>query len=154
MTLTFTGVNSTILVGAEPVPTVIGHIQVVATGSGFVFPAGSNPAVPAVFFNLSVTQSSPTAGTAGRIFSAFGGGMSLNFSTLVSNWVQFPTGPNPPPFTYTNIVYTLHPFTIPNTNAVVDVTAGVSAIPEPTSLLLLGSAIGMMVPLLKKRSSN
>ena len=93
VTLTFTGVNTTILVGAEPVPTVAGQIQVVATGTGFVFPTGSNPNVQALFFNLSLTQSSPAAGSGGIGFSGFGGSTSLTLNTLISDYIIMPTGP-------------------------------------------------------------
>ena len=152
VTITFIGVNTTVLVGNELVPTVMGQIQVVTTGSGAEFPDNINPNVETLFFNLSVTQSSPTAGTQVRAFRSFGGGGAMFVTTFMSDWIQFPTGPNPPPFTYTNIVYTFHPFTILNTDGVVDVTADLGAVPEPASLLLLGS--GLVLALLKKRSSR
>lgn len=152
--VTFTGVNSTILVGAEPVPTIAGQIEVVATGTGFVFPTGSNPNVQLLFFTVIVTQSSPAPGTDAVAFSAFGGGTSLILNTLISNFADLPAGPNPPGFSYTRIVYTFSPFTIPNTNALVNVTADVSAIPEPASVLLLGSGVGMMLTLWARRFSK
>ncbi|HKR10714.1 MAG TPA: PEP-CTERM sorting domain-containing protein [Pyrinomonadaceae bacterium] len=144
LTLTFIGVNTTILVGGSAVPTVAGQIQVVTTGSGFVFPANSNPNVALVRLNLQVTQSSPTAGTRERAFlSGPGGGTSLVFAPFGSDHIQFPTGPNP--FSYDNIVYTFSGFTIPNTNALVDINAELVAVPEPVTLLLLGSGLGMTV---------
>src|SRR5215212_8182499 len=68
VSITFTGIDTTILVGAEPVPTVVGQIQVVTSGAGFIFPVGSNPNARFIFFNITVTQSSPTAGTRGLLF--------------------------------------------------------------------------------------
>jgi hypothetical protein len=154
VSLTLTGVSNTLLVGADPVTTTMAQIHVTTTGTGFVFPVGSNPNVRTIFIIVAVTQTSPTFGTSGKAFSAPGGGTSLPFDTLVSNWIQFPTGPNPPGFNYTNIVYTFLPFTIPNTDGVVNINANLSAIPEPASLLLLGSGIGVMLGLLKKRSAR
>ncbi|MFN2406771.1 MAG: PEP-CTERM sorting domain-containing protein [Pyrinomonadaceae bacterium] len=151
VTITFTGVNSTLLVGAEPVPTVAGQIQVVTSGSGFVFPTPPNPGTPLIFFNLSLTQTSPAAGSSGIGFVALGGGTALTFNTRISDYIILPTGPNPPPFTYTGIAYSFLPFTIPNTSGTVNVIANVSAIPEPVSLLLLGSGVGMMVTMLKRK---
>ena len=115
LTLTFIGAsNTTLLVGAEPVPTVAGQIQVVTSGSGFVFPTPSNPATPLILFNLSLIQTSPAPGSGGISFVAFGGGTSLTFNTRISDYIITPTGPNPPPFTYTGIAYSFLPFTIPN----------------------------------------
>lgn len=142
LTLTFIGVNTTVLVGGTAVPTVVGQIQVVATGTGFVFPANSNPNVALVRLNLQVAQSSPTAGTGGRTFlSGPGGGTSLHLEPFAGDHIAFPSGPNP--FSFTHIVYTFSGFTIPNTNALVDINAEVVATPEPVTLLLLGSGLGM-----------
>src|SRR5688572_812693 len=152
LTLTFIGAsNTTLLVGAEPVPTVAGQIQVVTSGSGFVFPTPPNPGTALIFFNLSLTQTSPAPGSGGISFVALGGGTSLTFNTRISDYIITPTGPNPPPFTYTGIAYSFLPFTIPNTSGTVGVIANVSAIPEPVSLLLLGSGVGMMVTMFRKR---
>ena len=154
VTLTFIPVSNTILVGADPVTTVMGQIQVTTTGSGFVFPTGSNPNARSIFFIIAVTQTSPTAGTLALSFSAPGGATSLTYSTLVTDWLQFSAGPNPPGFSYTNIVYSFLPFTVPNADALVNINARVSAVPEPASLLLLGSGVGMMLGLLKKRRAR
>lgn len=155
LTVTFTGVNTTILVGGVPVPTIVGQIQTVATGGGFVFPSQSNPNVALLLFSLGVSQSSPTAGTSAILFGTGpGGGTSLVANHRISDYIQFPTGPNPPGFSYTQIVYSFTPFVIPNTNAVLNISASVSAIPEPTSLLLFGSGVGMMLTLLARRFSK
>jgi hypothetical protein len=154
VTLTFTGVTTTnILVGAEAVSTNVGQIQVAASGSGFVFPTNT-PNAQSVFFSLIVTQSSPTAGSAAENFGALANSTTLNFSTSIRNYVFFPAGPNPPGFSYTAIVYTFDPFTIPNFNSVVNLNADLSAIPEPMSLLLLGSGVGTMLACFRKRLSR
>jgi hypothetical protein len=156
VTLTFTGVDTTVLVGGVKVPATLGQIQVVATGSGFVFPTGSNPNVPVITLNLSINETSPTAGGGGKSFVAFGGGTSLVFSPFVGDFISLPTGPQPPGFSYTAIVVTfgVPAFTIPNTSTTVNVNADLSAVPEPTSVLLLTSGAGMMLSLLKRRRSK
>jgi hypothetical protein len=146
LTVTFTGVNSTVLVGSTSIAASVGQIQIVASGAGFVFPVNSNPNVPLFLFNLGVTQSSPTAASASFLFqSASGGGTSLLVTHPLTDHLQFPTGPNPPGFSYTHIVFSFGEFTIPNTNGALDINANLVAVPEATSLLLLGSGVGMML---------
>ncbi len=154
LTLTFTGVNSTILVSGQSIETLVGQIQVVASGSGFVFPLPSNPNVPVLTFTLGLTQTSPDAGTRSLNFTGLGGGTSLVLSPLFTDHFGIPIGVNPPGATFTGIVYSFSPFTIPNTSGTVDINADVSAVPEPMSLLLLASGGGMMFTMLRKRRSK
>lgn len=156
LTLTFTGANVTdLLVGAGKVPTTVGQIQIVASGSGFVFPVGGNGNLPVLFLHLGVNQTSPNAGGTGIVFFAFGGSTSLLMAPLGKDWGATPISDlNPPGFSYTFLIYTFHDFTIPNSNAVVDVNADISAVPEPASVLLLSSGLGAILALRKKRSSK
>ena len=155
LTLMFSGVNTTILVGGQSQSILAGQIQVIASGSGFVFPAEGNPNQPLLFFSLGVNQSSPAAGTGFVLFnSGSGGGTSLMLHTTFSDYTALPVGPNPPGATFSSIVYSFSGFTIPNTTSVLDINANVVAIPEPMSLLLLGSGMGMMLRLLAKRRSR
>ena len=153
VTLTFTGVDTTVQVGSSKVPTTIGQIQVVASGSGFVFPTGSNPNIPILTFSLGISQTSPVAGGGGKTFVGFGGGTSLVLFPFVGDYATLPTGPQPPGFSYTFIVHSFSPITIPNTSTTVNVTSDISAVPEPASVLLLTSGVGLF-SLLKKRSSK
>jgi hypothetical protein len=154
VTLTFIGANTTVQVGSSKVPASLGQVQVVASGSGFVFPTGGNPNVPLVTLNLGINETSPTAGGGSKTLFAFGGGTSLVFQPLIGDFISLQTGPNPPGFSYTAIVVTLPipTFTIPNTSTTVNVTGDLSAVPEPTSVLLLTSGAGLMLSLLKRRS--
>ena len=155
VTLSFIGVNTSVVVGGTAVPAVVGQVEVTATGSGFVFPTNNNPNVPLVQLLLQVSQSSPTAGNGFRAFlSDTGGGTSLAFAPFASDHIEFPTGPNPPGFSFTHIVYTFSGFTVPNTNALVDINAELVAVPEPSTLLLFGSGLGVTLSLMRKRLSK
>jgi hypothetical protein len=143
-----------IVVGGESVPAVLGQIEVVATGSGFVFPTPGNPNLPVLSLNLTLTQSSPTAGVSTLAFTGLGGSTSLSLAPLFTDHLQFPLGALPPGVGFTHIVYTFSPFTIPNSNAVVNVDADISAVPEPASMLLLGSGAGTLLLLMRKRFSR
>ena len=85
VTLTFTGVDTTLLVGAEKVPATIGQIQVVASGSGFVFPVGGNGNLPVLFLHLGISQTSPTVGGTGIVFFGFGGSTSIFMAQTATN---------------------------------------------------------------------
>ena len=154
--LTFTGANVTdLLVGAGKVPATIGQIQVVASGSGFVFPVGGNGNLPVLFLHLGINQTSPNAGGTGILFFGFGGSTSILMAPLGTDHGAIPISElNPPGFSYTFLIYTFHNFTIPNSNAVVNIDADISAVPEPASVLLLSSGLGAILTLRKKRSSK
>ena len=155
VTLTFTGVGSTtVQVGSSKVNVNLGQIQVTATGSGFVFPTGANPNVPMLAFNVSIPTTSPTVSATGNGWAAFGGGTSLQMFPFPNDHSILIPPAQPPGFNYTFIVFTYSSFTIPNTSGVVNVNADISAVPEPTSVLLLTSGAGMMLGLWRKRFSK
>lgn len=149
LTLTFTGVNTTILVSGQSMPVTVGQFEVVTSGSGFVFPTPSNPNFFLVTLNLGISTTSPTVGGTGITLFAFGGGTSLNFHPLNTNWASVPIGPNPASFTF--IVFTFPDVTVPNTDGTVPIVADVSAVPEPASVLLLSSGLGLMLSFAKRR---
>jgi len=151
LTLTFSGVSTSLLVSGQSQSVLMGQIQVATTGSGFVFPS-TGSTQPLLFFTLQASQTSPAAGGGSIVFnSASGGQSSLFLHTMTSDYFSTPTGPNPPGANFGAIVFSFTNFTIPNTNTVLDINANVVAVPEPTSLLLLGSGLGMTLRLLKKR---
>ncbi len=155
LTLTYLGLNNSLVVGGQSVPATVGQIQVVVTGSGFVFPTNSNPNVPLLFFTLTLMQTSPAAGSSSILFNSdSGGGTSLLFHSTFRDYVAISIGPNPPGFDFSHIVYSFPGFTIPNTNAAVEVDANLVAVPEPASMLLLGSGVGMMLGVMRKRFSK
>ncbi|HEX6045918.1 MAG TPA: PEP-CTERM sorting domain-containing protein [Pyrinomonadaceae bacterium] len=151
LTLTFTGVTADILVSGQSQPLTLGQFQVTATGSGFVFPAPPNSNTPLVTFDLGISQGPPNSGGNGITYFAFGGGTSLSFSPFGSFDRSVPILQNPPGSNFTFIVYTLTPITIPNTSGTVPLNASVAAVPEPASMLLLSSGVGLMLSLRRKR---
>jgi len=154
LTLTFTGVNTDIVVSGQSTSITIGQFQVTTTGSGFVFPANANPSIPLVFFHLGIAQGPPNSGGNAREFFAFGGGTSLLFGPIGSFDLAIPILSNPPGANYTFIVYSLHPITIPNTTGTVTLNADVAAVPEPASMLLLSSGVGLLAFFKRRRFSR
>ena len=132
----------------------MGQIQVTATGSGFTFPS-TGSTQPLLFFTLAVSQSSPAVGGGAIVFNSPSGGQtSLFLHTRTSDYVTLPIGPNPPGANFGAIVFSFTNFTLPNTTSVLDINANVVAVPEPTSVLFLGSGLGVMLSLLAKRRAR
>jgi hypothetical protein len=141
-TLTFRGVETSFQAGNVNTLVNLGVIEVAAT-PGFTWP-DSHPRVSIVNFSLSLTHDLPVPSTRTRTWG-FGPGGEPDLALLQSHggtYALLPTGPNPPGYHYTGIVYTFtpFPFTIP-ASGFVNINADVGAIPEPTTLLLIGSSL-------------
>ena len=147
VSLTFLGVSGTFPVianGGSVVP--IGEF-VTASASGSTFPVvPSSPHAPLVGFTISLVQSSPTAGASSNSYNFGEGGGGTVLPLLgFPNYLQLPIGPQPPGYNYAALVYSFdpYPFTLTTTNGVLDLGANAGAIPEPTTLLLFGTTIGL-----------
>jgi len=147
LSLSFSGVDASLLAGNTAVPVGLGTIQSAPMGAGFTFPTRANVDWPVVSFALSVSESSPTAHTLTFNWHAGpGGGTSLNF--FGDDFLASALPPNPGGFGYTHVGFTIDPFgpqskafTVSSAPGAVSITANVGLIPEPSSLLLLGTGL-------------
>ena len=138
-TFTFTGVSTTAAVGNRTVPVNLGTIEGSST-PGFEFPSSTNPNATQFALRFTLAQSSPVEDEDTR-FWGFGSGLS-RFGFGAPSYFQTPTGPNPPGYNYPAIIYTLRPSEIRlNPNGLTTITADAGAVPEPASLILLGTGL-------------
>jgi hypothetical protein len=160
LTLSFTGVDTSLLVGNTVIPVGLGTIQSAPIGAGFTFPTRANVDWPVVNLALSVTESSPTARTLTYNWHAGpGGGTSLNF--FGDDFLASALPPNPGGFGYTHIGFTIDPFgpqskafTVSSAPGTVSISANVGLIPEPSSILLLGTGLAGVLLSRVRRAAN
>jgi len=134
-TLSFSGVTTTIGVGNRTIPVTLGTFD--GSSSGLVLP-DSNRATALVFFDLTLSHSSPEEATTDLIWnlnsslSRVGGG----------TYITMPTGPNPPGYHYSSIIYTLRVFPLRvGFDGPHDLVADVGAVPEPASMVFLATGL-------------
>jgi len=140
--LTFSGVSRSLDVGNTTTLVHLGQITSSAP-SGFTFPTLRNPNVALLAFDLHIQPSSPVT-SGDHIRDTFGpGGRSTLPMLTGDSFAAFAAGPNPPGSNYTHIVFTLTPFQLNlPANGARSIFAQAGAVPEPSTLVLLGVAAG------------
>jgi hypothetical protein len=141
-TFTFTGVDTAVGIGNVATPVLIGNVAFTTTGAGFSFPGALNPNVGALLMSLTLTHASPVPSTRTMSWFFHPRGADELVLFMGNSFTGFPLGENPPGFAYTAGVYTFEPFPFSlRAGTSTDVMANVGAVPEPATLLLVGSVV-------------
>jgi hypothetical protein len=146
-TFTFIGASASAGVGNVNVPMNLGSIEGTTT-PGFAFSPPDNPNPSFFFLALSLSQSSPIASTSGT---------QWDYGTQLSRqgglgYLETSAGPNPPGYNYPAIIFTFRPSAFQlQANGTTTLIADVGAVPEPASVVLLGTGLAGMLVRRRKR---
>lgn len=139
-TLTFTGVKSTFDVTNGTTSVTLGDFALTAS-DGFTFPTHpANPKQPILRFYFTIDQTAPVAGSSSTSWQFGPGGQASLPIQMGYGYLSLPLGPNP--FSYTSIVYNINPFPFTlDPDARTSLTADVGVVPEPATVILLGTGL-------------
>lgn len=141
-TIRFVGVDTTVEITNHSTPVTLGYFEAVST-PGFTFPQRTNKYNPVAHFALLATQGPPVEDVARAGWNLGPGGGTMLPILRGSSFFAFDLPENfDPVLGYAGIVYTVRPFplSLPSSGRL-DVVADVGLVPEPASLILLGSGL-------------
>lgn len=154
-TLTFHGLTSTFDVtnARTPTPFTVGELELNAS-EGFIFPTHSaNPRLPMLRFALRFTQSEPVAAASTKHWQFGPGGRESLTLQMGRGYMTLPIGPSS--YSYGAMVYDFEPFpftVVPGTTTPLNATVG--AVPEPGTMILLGSGLAGVVMARRRRRQH
>lgn len=152
-TITFTGVQTSFDVTNELTRLSMGSFEVTAS-DGFTFPPRPNnpTGLPILRFFLTTQQIDPVPGISHRLWE-FGPGGHEAIPVMIGYGAQsfFLTSPPTTDSGYTMTVYTFRPFPVSLSPGTVSLTADAGAVPEPATMVLLGTGLIGAASAAKKR---
>ena len=149
-TLTFTGLQQTFEVTNVAQPVTLGSFEL-TENDGFIFPNHANsPGLPVVRFFFTAHQDMPSSRTSRPLWEFGPGGRTVLPLEIGQSYFTF--GLDRSAFAYGQIVYSVRPFPFTINPGVTSLNADVGAIPEPGTMVLLGTGLLVVASALRRRS--